>query len=103
MIIANNKNELIKLGRTLANSYKDCFCYYSTEEYVRGFARRHLNTLIDINKDENNINISSSNQKLFIEEFTKVELDNIETMKKEHNSREKKYIKKNGVKRKTQK
>ena len=87
----------------MAETYKDCFCWYSEEKYVRGFAVRHLDTIMAINEDEYGTKISKKHQKLFIDTFTEKQLANITEMKKEHNKKEKAQIKKKGVKRKVDK
>ena len=103
MPLKNDAREIKKFAKQFAEAYKDCFAWYSEEKYVRGFATRHFETVCAINEDENGIIISKKNKKLFVDEFSKITLNNILYMKQEHNQREKQDIKKHGVKRKKQK
>lgn len=98
--LKNDARAIKQFAKEYAQAYKDCFCWYSEERYVRGFATRHFKTICEINEEENEIVISKKNQKLFVEEFTKHQLNNIYLMKQEHNKKEKTEIKKKGVRRK---
>lgn len=100
MKISNTPSAVQKAALAMADSYKDCFCWYSEELYVRGFAQRHMETLFAINESEYGVKISKKNQKLFIDTFTETMLNTIYCMKKEHNKKEKAEIKKKGVRRK---
>lgn len=101
MKIANDSKTMKLVAKELAHVYKSCFCHYSEETYVRGFAARHLRTMIDIAKSDTNIIISKQNQKIFIDTFTEYELKNIQEMRAQHQANEKKERKHN-VKRKPQ-
>lgn len=103
MRLENKASDIIKLAKDLASIYQPCFCHYSEELYVRNYAKRRLETIMAINKDDNGIEISKKNQKLFIDTFVEAELKNIARMKADFNKKEKKEIKKHGVKRKPQK
>ena len=98
--LANDARAIRKFAKEQAEAYKDCFCWYSEEKYVRGFARRHFETVCAINEEENDIKISKKNIKLFIDTFTELQLNNIYYMKQEHNKKEKAEIKKKGIRRK---
>lgn len=98
--LQNDARAIKKFAKEFAETYKDCFCWYSEERYVRGFAARHFETVCAINEDEHGIVISKKNRKLFVEEFSKHQLNNILYMKEQHNKKEKEQIKKKGVRRK---
>lgn len=98
--LQNDARAIKKFAKEFADTYKDCFCWYSEERYVRGFATRHFDTVCAINEDEHGIVISKKNKKLFVDEFSKWQLNNILYMKEQHNKKEKEEIKKKGVRRK---
>ena len=98
--LQNDARAIKKFAKELADTYKDCFAWYSEEIYVRGFAARRFETVCAINEEEHGIVISKKNKKLFVEEFSKWQLNNILYMKQQHNKKEKEEIKKKGVRRK---
>lgn len=101
MKLADDAKTVKQIARELAHVYKSCFCHYSEETYVRGFAARHLRTMMDVAKAESDLTISRKHQKLFIDTFTEYELKNIQEMKDIYTAKEKQQRKHN-VKRKPQ-
>ena len=79
--LQNDARAIKKFAKELADTYKDCFAWYSEESYVRGFAARRFETVCAINEEEHDIVISKKNKKLFVDEFSKWQLNNILYMK----------------------
>ena len=75
--LQNDARVIKKFAKELADTYKDCFAWYSEERYVRGFATRRFETVCAINEEEHGIVISKKNKKLFVEEFSTWLLYNI--------------------------
>lgn len=100
--LKNDSRSIKKFATEFAYTYRDCFCHYSQETYVRGFAKRHFETVCAINEEEHGIKISAKNIKLFIDTFTEIQLQNIEVKKQEYIQKRKEEAEKarKGVKRK---
>lgn len=104
--LKNDARSIKKFAIQFADTYEDCFCWYSTEVYVKGFAKRHFETVCAINEDEHGIVISNKNIQLFIDTFTEIQLLKIADKKKIHNREEREKAKaeseksRKGVKRK---
>lgn len=97
--IENKPKSIVAIATECANTYRDCFAWYSTESWVKHFASRRFETICILNKEEHNIDISSR-EKLFVKTFTESMMLIIEDKKKEHIQKEKEAKKKSKNKKK---
>lgn len=100
MLKIENKREcIIQVATECADTYKDCFAWYSTESWVKHFAKRRFETLCVLNEEEHGIDITSK-ERLFVKTFTESMMLIIENKKIEQKEKEKEARKKARKKRK---